>query len=73
VRGTALTAGRALGASGWDDVRDLVPVDAHLEPRAEEAATYERLFAEFPGLHQRQRRMFARLNGPVPEGARPAD
>ena len=63
VRGTALTAGRALGALDWDDVRDLVPVDAHLEPRAEEAATYARLFAEFPGLYKRQRRMFARLNG----------
>ncbi|HEU5036388.1 MAG TPA: FGGY-family carbohydrate kinase [Nocardioides sp.] len=62
VRGTALAAGRALGALAWDDIRDLVPVDAHLEPRAVEAATYARLFAEFPGLYKRQRRMFTRLN-----------
>lgn len=63
VRGTALTAGRALGAIGWDDVRGLVPVDAPLDPRPDDAAAYARLFAEFPGLYKRQRRMFARLNG----------
>ena len=62
VRGVALAAGRALGAIGWDDVRDLVPVDVRFEPREPARSTYARLFAEFPGLYKRQRRMFARLN-----------
>lgn len=62
VRGTALTAGHALGALAWDDVRDLVPVDLRLEPRSPDREAYAQLYAEFPGLYKRQRHMFARLN-----------
>jgi xylulokinase len=46
-------------------VAGLVPVDARFEPRPVEAAVYERLYAEFPGLYRTQKSMFARLNRPV--------
>lgn len=62
LRGTALFAAVALGDLGWEDVRGLVPVADRLEPLPENRRVYDRLFAEFPGLYKRQRRMFARLN-----------
>jgi xylulokinase len=51
----------ALGEVGWDEVRDLVPVDEVLAPDPGNRETYDRLFAEFTGLYRSQRRMFARL------------
>jgi xylulokinase len=44
-------------------VHELVPVDATFEPQPANRAVYDRLFAEFPRLYKRQRRMFHRLNG----------
>ena len=62
LRGMGLVAGVALGDLGWDDVRASVPVDRSFEPAATETAVYDRLFAEFPRLYRRQRRMFRHLN-----------
>jgi xylulokinase len=63
LRGAALAAALALGVVRLDQVRDLVPVTATFEPSAAASARYEALYAEFPGLYRRQRRMFARING----------
>ena len=64
LRGAALFAGVATDALAWEDVRGLVPVQDRLEPQDSHRVVYDRLFAEFPGLYKRQRRMFARLNRP---------
>ncbi|HET8561346.1 MAG TPA: FGGY-family carbohydrate kinase [Marmoricola sp.] len=63
LRGMGLVAGVALAEIGWDDVPALVPVADRLDPDPGTRACYDRLFAEFPGLYRRQRRMFGRLNG----------
>jgi xylulokinase len=45
-----------------DEISGLVPIDGRFEPDAADAATYDRLFAEFPQLYRSQKPMFARLN-----------
>lgn len=63
LRGAALTWSLATGAVGWSDIRDLVPVDRTFTPHSENRAVYDRGYAEFPGLHQRNRTFFSRMNG----------
>lgn len=63
LRGAGLYLGMALGEVAEEDVRGLVPVDRVFTPEATTRATYDRLFAEFPKLYSRDKRMFARLNG----------
>jgi xylulokinase len=63
LRGAGLYVGLALGEVAEEDVRDLVPVDRVFAPDPAHRVTYDRLFAEFPKLYARDRRMFARLNG----------
>ena len=63
LRGAALIAALALGAVREDEVRELVPAEATFTPDPGNRAVYERLYAEFPGLYRRQRKMFQRLNG----------
>lgn len=62
LRGAALIAALALGAVRDDDVRALVPAAATFTPDPANRAVYDRLYAEFPRLYHRQRRMFRRLN-----------
>lgn len=62
VRGMGLAAGLARGVLRPDEVRDLVEVDAVLEPSPDTEATYARLYGEFPRLYRAQKRMFRRLN-----------
>jgi xylulokinase len=63
LRGAAFAAALALGVLEPGDLRALVPIRATYTPTPERVAGYARLYAEFPGLYRRQRRMFARLNG----------
>ncbi len=70
LRGAAIFAAIALGEVALEEVDGLVGVDARFEPDAVDAATYDRLFAEFPKLYRSQKPMFARLNRPRKE-ARP--
>jgi xylulokinase len=51
-----------LGAIETKDVRSLVGVNATFTPSPQRAAGYARLYAEFPRLYRRQKKMFARLN-----------
>ncbi|WP_067794881.1 xylulokinase [Actinomadura formosensis] len=77
LRGQAVFAGLSLGAVRREDVR--IGVDRVFRPDPSAAAEYERLYREFPGLYQSQRRMFRRLargrvpdpSGLTPAGARP--
>jgi xylulokinase len=62
LRGAALVAGVALGSVTTTQIRDLVPISAAFRPDPAATAVYRRLFAEFPGLYHRQKKMFARLN-----------
>jgi len=62
LRGAALGAAVALGELAPRDVRALVPVARTFRPRPAAVARYRTLYAEFPRLYRRQRRMFARLN-----------
>jgi len=66
ARGAALQAALTLGLIGVEQVPDAARVVATMRPDPATAAIYRRLFAEFPGLYRRQRRMFARLNGSAP-------
>jgi xylulokinase len=73
LRGAAMFAALALGEVGLEEVDGLVAVDSRFEPDASAAATYDRLFDEFPKLYSSQKPMFARLNGPggSPQPSRP--
>ena len=62
LRGAALFAGVSLGEIALSDVPGLVAVDRTFRPDPANRAVYDRLFAEFPGLYSRQKKMFARLN-----------
>ncbi len=62
LRGAGLTVGMALGEVAADDLPGLVPIDRVFTPDPAQRATYDRLYAEFPKLYSRQKRMFARLN-----------
>jgi len=63
LRGAAIFAGLSLGALGYDEVREVVPVEATFRPDAHARPIYERLYGEFPKLYRAQKKMFARLNG----------
>ncbi|MGH9186244.1 MAG: xylulokinase [Acidimicrobiales bacterium] len=62
LRGAAIFAGLALGVVRWDEVRDLVSIDAAFRPDPATRQAYDRLYAEFPKLYKSQKAMFARLN-----------
>jgi len=62
LRGAAMFAAVALGEVNLEEVAGLVTVDRRFEPDAVHAATYERLYGEFPKLYRSQKAMFARLN-----------
>ena len=64
LRGTAMFAALSLGEVDLEEIDGLVAVDARFKPDAATAATYDRLFGEFPKLYRSQKPMFARLNGP---------
>jgi len=63
LRGASLILALALGAVSHDEIRSLVPVDRAFIPDSGTRDTYDRLYAEFPRLHSRNKAMFARLNG----------
>jgi len=63
LRGAALFAALSLDLAGWDDVAARVPVERAFAPDSANRSTYDRLYAEFPGLYTQQRKMFRRLNG----------
>lgn len=62
LRGAALSWALATGEVSWDDVAELVPVDRTFTPDPSNREVYDRMYAEFPGLHRRNKGFFARLN-----------
>jgi xylulokinase len=62
LRGAALLVAMGLGAVRAEEVRALVPVQQSFRPDPANRATYDRLYAEFPRLHARNKGIFARLN-----------
>lgn len=64
LKGAAIFAGLGLGAIQKDDVRDLVKVDGTFRPDSQTRVIYDRLYAEFPGLYDAQKKMFKRVNRP---------
>ncbi len=73
LRGAALFAALVLREVDLEEIRGLVAVDTRFEPDKTNAATYDRLFHEFPRLYRAQKPMFARLNGArgSPQTSRP--
>ncbi len=63
LRGAAMWAGLAMGEVDLEEIDGLVALDARFEPTAADAATYDRLYREFPRLYRAQKSMFAHLNG----------
>jgi xylulokinase len=61
LRGAAMIAGLALGHVSAPAVDDLAVVGSTFRPDPSRRATYDRLYAEFPGLYRSQKAMFARL------------
>jgi xylulokinase len=61
--GAGLTVGMARGDVAAQDLPSLVQVDRVFTPDPSTRATYDRLFAQFPKLYSRNKRMFAQLNG----------
>jgi len=63
TRSTPTFEGQRSSPVSRDEVRELVRVDRIFEPDPAHRETYDRLYAEFPGLYKAQRKMFSRLNG----------
>ena len=63
LRGGGLYFAVASGAIAADELHALVPVERTFRPDAGNREVYDRLFAEFAGLHSRNKKMFVRLNG----------
>lgn len=63
LRGAGLFLGLALGDVRFDELHGLVPVDRTFTPDPTHRATYDALFAQFPRLYSRNKRLFASLNG----------
>lgn len=62
LRGCGLTFALASGAVTVSEVGDLVPVDRFFDPDPEHREIYDLLYAQFPKLHSRNRKMFVALN-----------
>lgn len=62
LRGAALTWSLATQGITWAEVRGLVPVDPAFTPNPDNRAVYDRMYAEFPGLHRHNKGFFSRLN-----------
>jgi xylulokinase len=62
LRGTAFLAGATLGYLDYDDVSELVEINATFRPDAARRPVYDRLFREFRNLHKANRKIHARLN-----------
>ena len=62
-RATALLAFRELGLCDLDAVDQLCPIRHTYEPRRENAALYDHLFAQFVAAFEALRPIFANLNG----------
>lgn len=62
ARGAAIIAGLALGAVRIDEIPRLVGVERTFVPDPATRGTYDELYGEFPGLYNRQKKLFARLN-----------
>lgn len=63
LRGCGLYFGLAAGLVRPGELHDLVPVETTFAPDPATRATYDRLYAQFPRLHSRNRRFFSALNG----------
>ena len=63
-----MLAAVALGELTFDDIPDRVSVTASYRPDPATAGLYTMLFGEFVGLYKRNRKAYARLNGPGPGG-----
>jgi xylulokinase len=63
LRGAAIYFGLVEGSISRADVHGLIPIDTVFTPNPDHRAIYDRLFAHFPGLHSRNKRMFQALNG----------
>ena len=68
ARGAGMLAAVALGELTFDDIPDRVSVTASYRPDPATAGLYTMLFGEFVGLYKRNRKAYARLNGPGPGG-----
>ncbi len=68
ARGAGMLAAVALGELTFDDIPDRVSVAASYRPDPATAGLYTMLFGEFVGLYKRNRKAYARLNGPGPGG-----
>ncbi|HPB71590.1 MAG TPA: FGGY-family carbohydrate kinase [Phycicoccus sp.] len=62
LRGAGLFVGLALGVVERSELRDLVPVDAVFVPDPAVRGVYDELFAQFPKVYARNKKMFAALN-----------
>ena len=62
LRGGGLLVGIATGAVQRAELHSLVPVDVVFAPDPTHRDVYDVLYAEFPGLHAHNKRMFRRLN-----------
>ncbi|TXJ05718.1 MAG: carbohydrate kinase, partial [Aeromicrobium sp.] len=62
LRGAAIYFGLVEGSISRADVHGLIPIDTVFTPNPDHRAIYDRLFAHFPGLHSRNKRMFQALN-----------
>jgi xylulokinase len=62
LRGVAFLAGATLGDLAYNDVSELVEIEATFRPEATRRPVYDRLYREFRNLHKANRKIHARLN-----------
>jgi len=62
VRGAGFLAAVALGYMNFQAVADAVEVDNVYTPNPDHVQTYDRIFAEFKNIYQKNRKIYTRLN-----------
>lgn len=64
VRGAAIVASVGMGYLTFDEAPDLVEVARSFQPSVENRGRYDQLFKAFIELYRRNKKIYARLNGP---------
>jgi len=66
ARGAGLVGSIALGCIGFEDIAARVTIAKTFKPNPAHRRIYDELFREFLNIYERNKRIYGRLNSPLP-------